>query len=159
MMGSMFRHGTKYSLELDLQSDCPRDKDREFGMKNVLYYNHVSSVQDNIHDTLDWITGVSCDWKSYLLVEYSKDWFSCKLMEGHIHDDIYRVVDDIIYYQGSIYLVPESSLREEIMRAIHGSPLTGHRGYFQTYRHIKERFSWKGLKGDVWRNMWECMNF
>jgi hypothetical protein len=44
MMGSMFMHGTKYSPELDLQSDCPWDRDREFGMIDVLYDIHVSSV-------------------------------------------------------------------------------------------------------------------
>jgi hypothetical protein len=106
---------------------------------------------------LEWLTGVSVDWKSHLLVEYSKDWFSYELMEGHIQDDRYRVVDDIIYYRGSIYLVLESSLREEIMRAMHDSPLTGHHGYFHTYRQIRERFSWKGLEGNVWRHMRECM--
>jgi hypothetical protein len=34
-------------------------------------------------------------------------------------DDMYRVVDDIIYYRTNIYLVLESTLREEIMRVIH----------------------------------------
>jgi len=27
-------------------------------------------------------------------------------MDGHIQDDRYRVVDDIIYYKDNIYLVP-----------------------------------------------------
>jgi hypothetical protein len=66
-------------------------------------------------------------------VEYSKDRFSCELMDGHIQDDRYIVVDDIIYYRGSIYLVPQSTLREEIMRAMHDMPLVGHHGYFRTY--------------------------
>jgi hypothetical protein len=114
-------------------------------MKNVLHCGHVISMQDvkthqeEIHDTLDWFMRISADWKSHLLVEYSKDWFSCKLMDGHIQDDRYKVVDDIIYYGASIYLVPESTLREEIMRVIHDTPLTGHLGYFQTYQQIKER--------------------
>jgi hypothetical protein len=42
---------------------------------------------------------VSTDWKSHLLVEYSKNKFSCELMDGHIQDDRYRVVDDIIFYK------------------------------------------------------------
>jgi hypothetical protein len=109
----------------------------------------VSNVQDEIHDTLEWLMRVSVDWKYHLLVEYSKDFFACELMEGHIQDDRYRVVDDIIYYRGSIYVVLESSLGEEIMRFMHDSPLTGHHGYFQTYRQIRERFSWKVLEGDV----------
>jgi hypothetical protein len=33
----------------------------------------------------------------------------------------------------------------------------GHQGYFKTYRQIKERFSWKGLKDDVLKHIQECM--
>jgi hypothetical protein len=81
-------------------------------------------------------------------VKYSKDRFACELMDGHIQDDRYRVVDDIIYYRGSIYLVPKSTLREEIMRDMHG--------YFRTYQKIRERFSWKALEDDVLRHVKEC---
>jgi hypothetical protein len=132
-------------------------------MTNALHCGHVISMQDvqthqeEIHDTVDWLTGISVDWKFHLMVEYSKDWFACELMDGHIQDDRYRVVDDIIYYRASIYLVPESTLREEIMRIIHDTPLAGHPGYFQTYQQIRERFSWKGLEDDMWRHVRECM--
>ena len=51
------------------------------------------------------------DWTTYLLVEYSKNTFACEIMDGHTHDDRYRVVDDIIYYKNRIYLVPESKLK------------------------------------------------
>jgi hypothetical protein len=74
------------------------------------------------------------DWKSQLLVEYSKDWFSCELMDGHIQDGRYRVEEDIIYYRASMYLVPESTLWEDFMRVIHDTPLARHHGYFQTYQ-------------------------
>jgi hypothetical protein len=59
-------------------------------MTNVLYCGHVISMhdvqtnQEEIHDTLDWLTGISTDWKSHLLVEYSKDRFACELMDSHI---------------------------------------------------------------------------
>jgi hypothetical protein len=95
---------------------------------NFFFYD-----QGEIQAMLDWLTRILVDWKSHLLVEHSKDWFVCELMDGHIQDDRYRVVDDIIYYRDSIYLVPESTLREEIMRAIHDTPLAGHPGYFRTY--------------------------
>ena len=67
------------------------------------------------------------------------------------------MVDDIIYYKDRIYLVPESKLKEKIMKAIHDTPLTGHPRYFKTYRKIRERFSWKGLKDDVLRYVRECV--
>jgi hypothetical protein len=46
---------------------------------------------------------LSIDWKSHLLVEYSKNKFACELMDGHIYYDRYRIIDDIIYYKGRIY--------------------------------------------------------
>jgi hypothetical protein len=49
------------------------------------------------------MTKISTDWKSILLVEYSKNTFSCELMEDLIQDDRYRVVDEIIYYEDRIY--------------------------------------------------------
>jgi hypothetical protein len=103
------------------------------------------------------MTEISADWKSILLVEYSKNTFSCEMMEGIIQDDRYRVVDDIIYYKDRIYLVPESTLKDKILRAVHDTPLAGHPGYLKTYRQVRERFSWKGLKEDVLRYVRECM--
>jgi hypothetical protein len=39
----------------------------------VINIQDVQTHQEEIHDTLDWLTGISADWKSHLLVEYSKD--------------------------------------------------------------------------------------
>jgi hypothetical protein len=92
---------------------------------------------------------ISSDWKSNLLVEYSKNKFACELLDGQVQDDRYRVVYDVIYYKGRIYLVPESTLKRKILQAFHDSPLAGHQGYLKTYRQVRERFSWKDLKDDV----------
>jgi hypothetical protein len=48
---------------------------------------------------------ISADWKSHLLVEYSKNKFACEVMDHNVQDDRYKVVDDIIYYKDHIYLV------------------------------------------------------
>lgn len=40
--------------------------------------------------------------------------------------------------------------------ATHSSPLAGHPRYLKTYKQIKERFMWKGLKTDVLRFVREC---
>jgi hypothetical protein len=44
----------------------------------------------------------------------------------------------------------------KILKVCHDSPTTGHQGYFKTYRQIRERFSWKGLKDDVLKHIQEC---
>jgi hypothetical protein len=77
---------------------------------------------------------ISADWKSHLLVEYSKDKFTCEILDGQVHDDMYRVIDDVIYYKYRVYLVPGSGLRKKILTAVHDFPLAGHHGFFKTYR-------------------------
>lgn len=81
---------------------------------------------------------ISVDWKAHLLVEYSKNKFACKILDGQVQDDKYRVIDDVIYLKGRIYLVPGSKLKEQIMQSTHNSPLAGHSGYLKTYRVIHE---------------------
>ena len=44
-----------------------------------------------------------------------------------------RVVDNIIHYRGRTHVVPESTLRERIIRAMCDSPLTGNSRYSHEY--------------------------
>ena len=76
---------------------------------------------------------VAENWKTILEVEYSKDKFSYELFDGTNHDDKYKVLEGIIYYKYRIYLVPNSSLKEEFLKKAHDSPLAGHPGFFKTY--------------------------
>jgi hypothetical protein len=69
-----------------------------------------------------------------LLVEYSKNKFACKVLDGQIQDDMYKVIDDVIFYKDRVYLVPDSRLKKKILPAVHDSPLAGHQGFFKTYR-------------------------
>lgn len=87
------------------------------------------------------------------MVEYSKDRQACEILDGTYRDDKLWVMDDVIYYKDMIYLVPGSKLKERIMQAAHDCPLAGHPSLLKTYRAIRERFSWWGLKGDVLRHM------
>jgi len=96
------------------------------------------------------------DWKAQLLVEYSKDRRACEILEGSYADERYRVMDEVIYYKGHIFLVSGSQLRERILRAAHDSPLSRHQGFRKTYMAVREHYTWKGLKGDVLRHVHEC---
>ena len=71
-------------------------------------------------------------------------------------DDRYRVVNEIIYYRDRIFLTEGSQLKKKILQASHDSPLAEHQGFTKTYRAIRERFSWKGLKEGVLRHIREC---
>jgi hypothetical protein len=97
------------------------------------------------------------DWKSHLLVEYSKNQFACEILDRQIQDDRYRVIDDVIFYKDKVYLVPDSGLKKKILTTVHDSPLVGHQGFFKTYTQIREGFSLKGLKQDVMWYISECV--
>ena len=77
-------------------------------------------------------------------------------MDCNTQDDRYKVVDDIIYYKNQIFLVSESKLKQKILKEVHDSPLVGDLGFPKTYKHLRERFSGKGLKGDVLQYVREC---
>jgi hypothetical protein len=101
------------------------------------------------------MTDISVDWKAHLLVEYSKNKFACELMDGQVQDN-FRIVDDIIYHKGRIFLVPESTFKTRVLQACHDSPVAGHQGFVKTYKQIRERFAWKGMKEDVMHHIKEC---
>ena len=90
------------------------------------------------------------------MVEYSKDRFACEILDGQVTDDRYRLMDEVIYFRDQIFLTRSSQLKEKVLRASHDSPLLGHQGFTKTYRAIRERFSWRGLKEDVLLHVREC---
>ena len=89
-------------------------------------------------------------------MEYSKNQSACEILDGQSSDIHYIVVNDIIYYKDWIYLVPKSQLKIKILKAAHDSPLAGHPRFLKTYRTIRERFTWKGLKKDIIKYVKEC---
>jgi hypothetical protein len=102
------------------------------------------------------MTDISVDWKAHLLVEYSKNKFACELMDGQVQNDSFRIIDDIIYYKGRIFLVPESLFKVKVLQVWHDSPLARHQGFIKTYRQVRERFAWKSMKEDAMRHIREC---
>jgi hypothetical protein len=101
------------------------------------------------------LSNIYVDWKSQLLVEYSKNKFACELMDGQVQDERFQVRDDLIYYKERIFLVPGSKFKGKILREYHDSPLARYEGFLKTYRKIRERFTWKGLKEDVMHHVSE----
>jgi hypothetical protein len=97
---------------------------------------------------------ICTDWKAHL--EYSKNKFACEVLDGQVVDDRYRVLDDVIFYKDQIYLVPEYTLKGNVLKVCHDSPTIRDQGYFKTYRKIRERFSCNGLKDDVLKQIREC---
>ena len=57
---------------------------------------------------------IETDWRAQLLVEYSKDRFSCEVVDGQITDERYRVMDEVTYYRDRIFLTESSQLKKKI---------------------------------------------
>ena len=96
------------------------------------------------------------DWRNKITKEYVRDTWASGVIAGTIHDDRYMVMYGLIKFQGRIYLIPSSQFREVILKAFHDAPTARHLGVFKTYRQIRERFTWKGLKDDVQKHVKEC---
>ena len=69
------------------------------------------------------------EWKIRLATEYSKDQFSCEVLDGVNQNEEYTVDDDLIYYKNNFFLVPGSALKRKVLEVAHDAPLTGHPGF------------------------------
>lgn len=103
------------------------------------------------------LTMVSLEWKASIVSEYAKEILSSGILEGKVQDDNYRVIDEHILYKNRIYLTPGSKFKATILKDYHDNPLVGHQDFYRTYKKIREKISWKGLKKDVLRYTRECM--
>ena len=53
-------------------------------------------------------------------------------------------------------VIPEELIRERVLHWHHGSSITAHQGVSRTYQTIRERYYWRGLRGDVYRYVMAC---
>jgi hypothetical protein len=83
------------------------------------------------------MTCVSIDWKDHLVMEYVKDQFACQLLDGQVQDDNFKIINDLIYYKGQIFLVPRSAFKAKVLQACHDSLIVGHQGINKTYRQVR----------------------
>jgi hypothetical protein len=107
----------------------------DFDIEFVKGKNNVVANALSRRPSIYAMTGVSVDWKDHLVMEYTKDQFACQLLDGQV--------------QGSAF-------KAKVLQACHDSQMAGHQGIGKTYRQVRERFSWKGLKEDVIKHVKEC---
>ena len=98
---------------------------------------------------LNTITSITDNWKDEIVVEYEKDPRTNEIMEGNITNDEIKIVGELILYRGRILLATNSKVKRKIMKEYHDNPLSGHIGFYKTYRKVSERYSWEGLKKDI----------
>lgn len=89
---------------------------------------------------------LSINWKVFIINEYVKNELTNEVLEGKIQDDRYKVMEDLIFYKGIIYLVLESKVKSKIMRVVHDAPLARHLGCYKTYKHVRDMLFWRTQK-------------
>ena len=77
----------------------------------------MTNTSFHISTVLSLLGSLDPYWESQILVEYSKNLFTCKVLEGQVMDKRYRVVDGIIYFHNQIYLTRDSKLKDKLLYA------------------------------------------
>jgi hypothetical protein len=98
----------------------------DFDIEFVKWKNNVVVDALSRRPSIFSMSGMLVDGKEHLIVEYAKDRFACQLLDRKIQDDNFRVINDLIYYEGRIFLVAGSDLKAKILHACHNSPVVGH---------------------------------
>ena len=125
----------------------------EFGM------GYVKEERNNMtgapHDRSTSLSLLSIDpyWRSQLLVEYSKDLFSCRVLDDQISDGRYAVIDGVIYFQCRVLLTRAYKLKDKLLYETYEGFLSKPTSFIRAYHTILEGFIWEGFKEEMHHNM------
>ena len=92
--------------------------------------------------TLSFLVSLDPYWDSQLMMEYSKDLFTCEVLDGELMDGRYKLVDGVIYFHEHIYLARDSKLKEKLLNATYEILLSKPTGFIRAYHTILDGFMW-----------------
>ena len=86
------------------------------------------------------------------MVEYSKNLFTCKVLDGKMKDRRYRVVDGVIYFHDQINLTRDSKLKDKLLYAAYKIFLSTPIDFIRTHHIILNGFMWEGFEEYLYQN-------
>ena len=97
--------------------------------------------------------------ESQILMEYSKEIFTCKVLDGQVMEGRYKVFDGAIYFHDQIYLTKDSKLKYKILNVAYEIFLSKPISFIKTYHTILDRFMWVKFKEEMHSHMRKCMDY
>ena len=80
---------------------------------------------------------------------YSKDLFTCKVLDGKMIDRRNKVVNGVIYFYDQIYLSKDSKLKNEILNVNYEILISKPTHFIKTCHIILEGFMWEEFKEEM----------
>ena len=97
-------------------------------------------------------------WNSHLLVDYSKDIFTCMILDGQLHEEEYSVRDGVIFYHGRIFLSGTFELKEKFLQVAHEDFIFSTTCSMRAYCTIMEGYFWRGFEEEIYQHMRRCID-
>jgi hypothetical protein len=110
--------------------------------------------------TISLISFPTPDWTVELKQSYLQDpatqTLLTKLQTGDHPPKGYSLQQGLILRKGKIYVVKDSSFKQQVLEFIHSNPTAGHSGYHKTVQRAKTDFYWSGMRKDIKKLVREC---
>lgn len=98
----------------------------DFDIEYVEGKNNIVADALSRRPHLNLLCELTADWKELIAADYRKNQFATSIVEAHLQDERYKLVDGLILYRGRIFLVPKSKLKKKVLQSFHDIPLAGH---------------------------------
>ena len=126
----------------------------EFDIKHVKEESHhMKNASFHTSTALSILGSLDPYWESQLLMEYSKDLFTCKVLDGKAIYLEYKVVNGIIYVHDQIYLTKDSKLKKKLLNTTYEVLLSNPTSFIITYHTILDGFMWENFKEEMHSHM------
>ena len=93
-----------------------------------------------------------------MLVDYSKDLFTCMIIDDQLQVEGYSFQDEVIYYHGRIFLSRASKLKEKLLQRAHEEFLFSHTYSMRAYNTIMESYTWEGFEEELYQHLKRFMD-